>query len=302
MPDMKAYPASDEMVGRTRVSNGGINITHNAYIYKNTFGAIHICRCRSCAFGRLLTEVTRGETSAPETALQPKRVMEQLAGSCSVDQFKMASLRTEPGLGELLFAHPKSECSSPIEPGSRYVTFNFAYSIPPVWQPRIPDGVGFTVVLRDSTGQATTLWTRYLDPVARTADRGRQSALLLLAARPGDHLVFRTETGASYQNDWAFWSNVAFETQADATKLLAAGKVNDQYGISGMRDAANIGAVLVATQNHVLNCRWDLKSKLLTSGLACSKKAASPLRQRMVLSSEYHYKAPRAARKLWSSN
>jgi hypothetical protein len=218
------------------------------------------------------------EPNAASGSSGTKNLLEQLAGNCSIDEFKMAGIREEPSLGQVLFAHPMSECSLEVDPAIRFVRFRFGiFDTASIAVPKT-DGVGFAVLIRNAAGHADSVWSRSLDPVTRPSDRGPQQAVLAINPKKGDRLVFQTLTGASYQNDWAYWSKVSLDRDLDSTQLLGDNKLRDQFGVSGIRSNGQLGEVVFAhpSSQFQLPILTGVQSVAFRFGVLEEARVASP--------------------------
>jgi hypothetical protein len=74
-------------------------------------------------------------------------------------------------------------------------------------------GVEFSVDAVWASGRRERLWSRYLDPVARSEDRGTQQLDLELPRDPPERLILRTGAGPNNDNrwDWSYVSRVRFD-------------------------------------------------------------------------------------------
>lgn len=75
------------------------------------------------------------------------------------------------------------------------------------------EGVEFSVDAVWTSGRRQRLWGRFLDPVARTGDRGTQHLDLVLPQDQPDRLVLHTDTGPRKDSrwDWSYVSHVRFD-------------------------------------------------------------------------------------------
>jgi len=69
------------------------------------------------------------------------------------------------------------------------------------------DGVEFSII-GISADSEREIFRRYLDPVARAADRGTQKEVIPYQPFPGEILQFSTRPGATAGYDWAYWTRI----------------------------------------------------------------------------------------------
>jgi hypothetical protein len=70
-------------------------------------------------------------------------------------------------------------------------------------------GVAFLVDAEGPNGATRQIFSRILDPVARQADRGLQTATFELHLTADEKLVLRTRPNGDYNYDWAYWASVS---------------------------------------------------------------------------------------------
>lgn len=148
----------------------------------------------------------------PEAAPTTSTPLRELSQNLLEDAFHVNGIRTDPNLGEILFAHPSSRFALPLAPGAIAIDVDFGiYDTAMVVLPPT-DGVEFRISLTTSAGE-TLLWSRALHPVIKPADRGSQHLKLPLPSSKSGQLVFGTRPGAASENDWAYWANLSVTRQ-----------------------------------------------------------------------------------------
>ena len=115
--------------------------------------------------------------------------------------------------GKALLLHAEGDLVLGIPPGAARVSFGYGIREGAYTGNGSTDGVDFEVDAVWASGRREHLWQRYLDPVARTGDRGTQHLHLAL---PGDsplRLVVHTGPGPRNDNrwDWSYVCSVRYE-------------------------------------------------------------------------------------------
>jgi hypothetical protein len=131
-----------------------------------------------------------------------------LADNKKVDQFRIAGLRTLPGLGQVLFAHPSSQFVLPVLGQTKAVRFRFGLLDAAVGATPATDGVEFRLSVHDPKG-TNRIWSRTLRPSTIKSDRGTKEVTLPVKLTEGSRLVFETLPAGGWENDWAYWSDVS---------------------------------------------------------------------------------------------
>ena len=134
--------------------------------------------------------------------------LEELSHNSLEDMYHINGLRTDPGLGTILFAHPHSRFSIPVSSKSDAVSVEFGIldaalkTVPPT------DGVEFRISLRKPSGDVEALWSQSLHPVSVVSDRGPHSVEIPLHAQDQSSLIFETMPGTTFEDDWAYWTKL----------------------------------------------------------------------------------------------
>ena len=115
--------------------------------------------------------------------------------------------------GKALLLHAEGDLVLGIPPGAASVSFGYGIREGAYTGDNSTDGVDFEVDAVWASGRRERLWQRYLDPLARTGDRGTQHLDLAL---PGDsplRLVVHTGPGPRNDNrwDWSYVCSVRYE-------------------------------------------------------------------------------------------
>jgi hypothetical protein len=110
----------------------------------------------------------------------------------------------------VLNAHPDSDIWVPATPANKTVELKFgirreAYEK----EGDKTGGVAFLVDAEGPNGATRQIFSRILDPVARQADRGLQTATFELHLTADEKLVLRTRPNGDYNYDWAYWASVS---------------------------------------------------------------------------------------------
>lgn len=108
----------------------------------------------------------------------------------------------------VLMLPPPATLGFLLDGDERQLNFSFGLAEGAYTPPGQTDGATFSVELQRAGSAPRNLYSRRLDPLGRIADRGRQSADLLLPAdvRLGDRIVIRIDPGASTSWDWTYIS------------------------------------------------------------------------------------------------
>lgn len=130
--------------------------------------------------------------------------LERLAKGKLVDQFGISGLRQGPD-GVILFAHPHARFSIQISGAAVHVTYgvlaNAMRATPPT------DGVEFRILVSDGEGERQ-LWSSMWRPQPGAVHE-RDVTVALPGKTFSGTLVFETLSGGRYENDWAYWANLA---------------------------------------------------------------------------------------------
>jgi hypothetical protein len=105
--------------------------------------------------------------------------------------------------GLRILAHPESRFTVYVPDGSKEATVSYGME-DASWAQVRTAGVVFT--LTDESGKE--LWSRYLRPLEKPADRGEQRVTIPVR---GKLLGFKTNSRGSPAWDWAYWSRVDFK-------------------------------------------------------------------------------------------
>ncbi len=114
--------------------------------------------------------------------------------------------------GRVMNAHPDSELWVRAPSSASRIVWEHGM-IDAAWQREggRTDGVELSVTGILPGHGDRELFRRRLDPVARAADRGRQTEVIEYQPRPGEILRFTTAPGESYSYDWAYWVRIEVE-------------------------------------------------------------------------------------------
>lgn len=138
--------------------------------------------------------------------------LHELAKKTLEDTFHIDGLRTDPVIGEILFAHPTSRFALPISAATSTIEVDFGILEKAILASPPTDGVEFRISLDGPKGEKL-LWSRMLRPTTESGDRGSQHVKLPLQANSGDRVIFETRPGATTENDWAYWTNLVVAGQ-----------------------------------------------------------------------------------------
>jgi hypothetical protein len=130
-----------------------------------------------------------------------------LADNKTVDQFHSGGLRTIAGLGEVLFAQPKSEFVFPLLQKITGIHFRFGLLDEATKRNPPTDGVEFRVSMQGVKGR-TRLWSRILRPTTVASDRGVKEITITPKIADESRLVFETLPAGGLDNDLAYWTAV----------------------------------------------------------------------------------------------
>jgi hypothetical protein len=110
--------------------------------------------------------------------------------------------------GKALLLHAEGQVVLEVPQGARRVSFLYGIREGAYMGPGRTDGVDFEVDSVSVSGRRQQLWHRYLDPVARTGDRGTQRVELELPADAPGRVIVHTGPGPQNDNRWD-WSYIA---------------------------------------------------------------------------------------------
>jgi len=108
-----------------------------------------------------------------------------------------------------LGSHPDSDLS--LRPPAQATRIRWDYGIVAEAYERAgdkTDGVEFIVTGETADGDPRQIYSRILDPVKNSADRGEQQAVISYQPRPGETLIFSTRPYLNYSCDWAYWIRI----------------------------------------------------------------------------------------------
>lgn len=116
----------------------------------------------------------------------------------------------DTGLAALM--HAPAEATFPVRPGVNRVSVGFGLLPGSYSGEARTDGVEFSLIATWPNGRTRVLWSRYLDPLRNTADRGTQFADVDLPADPVSHVTLRTAEGPAGDDrwDWSYWTRIRF--------------------------------------------------------------------------------------------
>lgn len=147
--------------------------------------------------------------SSPVTPIANLR---ELSRNSLEDTFHINGLRTDPQLGEILFAAPSSRFALRLASGTTAIEVDFGIFDTAIVASPPTDGVEFYISLVTAGGE-NRLWSKALHPATEPGDRGSQHLKLPLHSGTMDQLVFGTRPGATSENDWAYWANLSVTRQ-----------------------------------------------------------------------------------------
>jgi hypothetical protein len=108
---------------------------------------------------------------------------------------------------------PPAELAWTLEGTEAEFVFDYGYDPDAYARPNQGNGTELKVVFRSSGGSEEILFQRYLDPAHVEADRGRQSARIMLPDS-GKGATLRVQTRPGYFNDtswdWAYVGSTGF--------------------------------------------------------------------------------------------
>ncbi len=120
--------------------------------------------------------------------------------------------------------------------GNGSAVLHFAYGMDPaVFDKTVGDGAGFTLEVKDNSGQITKIFSRYIDPKHNAQDRHWMDDQVDLSAYKGQtvQVLLSTDPGpkgdTSY--DWAAWSDFRFDSDSPEVvvqpfQAISSGEVN----------------------------------------------------------------------------
>jgi hypothetical protein len=114
--------------------------------------------------------------------------------------------------GRALLLHASGEMMFAVPRGAKRISFGYGIREGAYTQGGHTAGVTFRVDLAYDSGNRVHLWSRLLDPVARSEDRGTQKIDLDLPQDGPSRLILRTEPGLKDDNrwDWSYLSHLRF--------------------------------------------------------------------------------------------
>ena len=114
--------------------------------------------------------------------------------------------------GRALLLHASGEMMFAVPRGAKRISFGYGLREGAYTQGGHTAGVTFRVDLAYDSGNRVHLWSRLLDPVARSEDRGSQHIDLDLPQDGPSRLILRTEPGLKDDNrwDWSYLSHLHF--------------------------------------------------------------------------------------------
>jgi hypothetical protein len=138
----------------------------------------------------------------------PSPLLQELARHPVEDTFHIDGLRSDPNLGEILFAHPRSRFILPVSSKTTSLTVRFGIVDGALKAKPPTSGVEFRIGLSKPGGNSDLLWSRTLEPTTVSADRGQQTITLQLHAPDGSGVVLETNAHGAFDNDWAYWAGL----------------------------------------------------------------------------------------------
>jgi hypothetical protein len=150
----------------------------------------------------------RAPAARASTPDSTSAALRELATNSLEDTFHIDGLRTDPEIGEILFAHPTSRFGLSVSHETKAIEVDFGIMEKAILASPPTDGVEFRIVLEGPAGEKL-LWSRMLRPTTKSGDRGSQHLNLPLHADTGDKVLFETYPGPTSENDWAYWTNLA---------------------------------------------------------------------------------------------
>lgn len=106
-----------------------------------------------------------------------------------------------------IFMHPNAQAEFPALALGKAPFLTFAIGLDDAVSDKAGDGVDFTVRIRESNGNTTELWSKYLDAKRRESDRGWHPVRLSLEryANQTVGIILSTSVASDGQFDWAYW-------------------------------------------------------------------------------------------------
>jgi hypothetical protein len=121
-----------------------------------------------------------------------------------------AAIGTGPDGAPVVTAHTPTTLTLPLPEGAKRLRLGFGIA-EGAWKGQgATDGVEFRVSALVG-GQPRVLWSRYLDPRKRPADRGNVEAEVDLSGVGASSLLLETLPGPNGAWDWSYWSKVSVE-------------------------------------------------------------------------------------------
>jgi len=197
-------------------------------------------------FGCGNKEVSKTANDTGKNTGQPKTMLEVLAGNCTIDQFHINGIHNDPGVGQIFFAHPYSQCAIPAAGQSGFVRFYFGILDGARLTSPKTGGVEFRLSAENSGSAPKLLWSRSLDPVKNAFDRGQQQAILRIDGSGTQRITLETKPISGPLNNWSYWSKVSLTPEINYLSVLNDGKLLDQFGIDGLRSEGPLGNFLFA--------------------------------------------------------
>jgi hypothetical protein len=109
---------------------------------------------------------------------------------------------------DAVFAHAPAKLFEPLNAQKQGLSFAFGILPGAYTGGGRTNGVLFEVWLETANGAKTLVWSRLLNPLEQSQDRGTQSANIALNPPHGARLVLETDPNGNNASDWSYWSDV----------------------------------------------------------------------------------------------
>jgi len=110
---------------------------------------------------------------------------------------------------KIIFAHPDSDIWMRAPGQATQIEWDFGL-VPDSYlrAEGRTDGVEFSITAMSARGGVREIFRRYLDPVARPSDQGKQKVVVPYLPRPGEILHFSDRAGPNAAFDWTYWARI----------------------------------------------------------------------------------------------